>query len=157
MQQCVQCSQWYHFNHLKSPTRPKLWLLSDHFWNFLCSKCSPGGIEKMERLSLSWVQLVQLILYNFIKHQTLQQKYSHHPYINNELSTASKSNNVKGDHIYFRWKEDICRIIDSYWNEVCPDRQRSPTWNNTVASALSTNSKIFLSGTVIFEIGGILL
>ncbi|KXN65582.1 hypothetical protein CONCODRAFT_80732 [Conidiobolus coronatus NRRL 28638] len=105
MQQCQNCLKYFHFNCLKSANRPKLWLLSDRFWQLTCEN-------------------------------------------------SSKSSNVRGDHVYFRWKEDICRIIDLYWSELCPDRVRSPTWNNTVASALSTNSKIFLSGSQIFDIGG---
>lgn len=155
MQQCQNCLKFFHFNCLKSANRPKLWLLSDRFWQLTCENCNTE--EQMIRMNLSWVQLVQLILYNLIKHHNIKDTHPSHPFINSVLISASKSSNVRGDHVYFRWKEDICRIIDLYWGELCPDRVRSPTWNNTVASALSTNSKIFLSGSQIFDIGGIFI
>ncbi|KAG0179249.1 Cysteine-rich protein 2-binding protein [Apophysomyces sp. BC1034] len=50
------------------------------------------------------------------------------------------------DHKYFRWKEDVCALIDDYWEYLAPDKQKSITWHNTVASVLSTHSTIFQSG-----------
>ncbi|KAF9958487.1 hypothetical protein BGZ65_001410 [Modicella reniformis] len=47
---------------------------------------------------------------------------------------------------YFRWKEEICKFIDDYWAYLLPDKEQSPTWNNTVASVLSVQNHIFLSG-----------
>ncbi|KAF9586492.1 Cysteine-rich protein 2-binding protein [Lunasporangiospora selenospora] len=47
---------------------------------------------------------------------------------------------------YFRWKEEICKFIDDYWTYLLPDKDQSPTWNNTVASVLSVQNHIFLSG-----------
>ncbi|KAI8600224.1 hypothetical protein EDD21DRAFT_306851 [Dissophora ornata] len=50
------------------------------------------------------------------------------------------------DQQYFRWKEEICKFIDDYWSYLLPDKEQSPTWNNTVASVLSVQNHIFLSG-----------
>ncbi|KAG0329368.1 Cysteine-rich protein 2-binding protein [Dissophora globulifera] len=50
------------------------------------------------------------------------------------------------DQQYFRWKEEICKFIDDYWAYLLPDKEQSPTWNNTVASVLSVQNHIFLSG-----------
>ncbi|KAI1317142.1 Cysteine-rich protein 2-binding protein [Mortierella claussenii] len=50
---------------------------------------------------------------------------------------------------YFRWKEEICKFIDDYWSYLLPDKEQSPTWNNTVASVLSVQNHIFHSGVEI--------
>ncbi|KAF9113383.1 Cysteine-rich protein 2-binding protein [Mortierella sp. AM989] len=50
------------------------------------------------------------------------------------------------DQQYFRWKEEICKFIDDYWSYLLPDKEQSPTWNNTVASVLSVQNHIFRSG-----------
>ncbi|KAM3578965.1 hypothetical protein VKS41_008504 [Umbelopsis sp. WA50703] len=55
------------------------------------------------------------------------------------------------DHKYFRWKEDLCAFIDDYWEYLHPGKQKSATWHNTIASVLSTNSSIFLSGFEKFQ------
>ncbi|KAF9399209.1 Cysteine-rich protein 2-binding protein, partial [Mortierella sp. AD011] len=50
------------------------------------------------------------------------------------------------DQQYFRWKEEICKFIYDYWSYLLPDKEQSPTWNNTVASVLSVQNHIFRSG-----------
>ncbi|KAG0230256.1 Cysteine-rich protein 2-binding protein [Actinomortierella wolfii] len=50
---------------------------------------------------------------------------------------------------YFRWKEEICKFIDDYWSYLLPEKEQSPTWNNTVASVLSVQNHIFHSGVEI--------
>ncbi|KAG0252599.1 Cysteine-rich protein 2-binding protein [Actinomortierella ambigua] len=78
------------------------------------------GPELFERQALSWVILVHLVLYNLMD-ASPQQKY-------------------------FRWKEEICKFIDDYWSYLLPEKEQSPTWNNTVASVLSVQNHIFHSG-----------
>ncbi|KAJ3055678.1 Cysteine-rich protein 2-binding protein [Rhizophlyctis rosea] len=51
------------------------------------------------------------------------------------------------DKEYMRWKEEICTFIDEYWDYFRPGKTRTPTWQNTIASCLSTNHKCFKSGT----------
>ncbi|KAJ3411944.1 Hsp90 cochaperone shq1 [Chytridiales sp. JEL 0842] len=49
---------------------------------------------------------------------------------------------------FFRWSEDLCAFIDKHWNYLSGGRERTATWQNTVASALSTHSKdVFVSGS----------
>ncbi|KAJ3280373.1 Cysteine-rich protein 2-binding protein [Borealophlyctis nickersoniae] len=48
---------------------------------------------------------------------------------------------------YLRWKEDICDYIDGTWEYFKPGKPRTPTWQNTIASCLSTQNKLFQSGT----------
>ncbi|KAF9209204.1 Cysteine-rich protein 2-binding protein [Haplosporangium sp. Z 27] len=94
-------------------------LKGDEFFKFECSVCTQGP-EFFERAALSWVILVHLVLYNLM---------DAHP-----------------DQQYFRWKEEICKFIDDYWSYLLPDKEQSPTWNNTVASVLSVQNHIFRSG-----------
>ncbi|KAJ3330170.1 Cysteine-rich protein 2-binding protein [Blyttiomyces sp. JEL0837] len=56
--------------------------------------------------------------------------------------------------MFFRWKEDICAFIDRNWEYLTPGKQRTPTWYNTVASALSTHNKVFRSGSDIYNSQG---
>ncbi|KAJ3159740.1 Cysteine-rich protein 2-binding protein [Geranomyces michiganensis] len=49
---------------------------------------------------------------------------------------------------YLRWREDICRFIETHWDYLKPGKPKSATWYNTVASVLSTAAgKTFRSGT----------
>ncbi|KAF7725708.1 Cysteine-rich protein 2-binding protein [Apophysomyces ossiformis] len=78
---------------------------------------------------MSWVTIVHLVIYNLMQRQNFE------------------SSKIKDrDHKYFRWKEDVCSLIDDYWDYLAPDKQKSITWHNTVASVLSTHSTIFQSG-----------
>lgn len=47
---------------------------------------------------------------------------------------------------YFRWKEDICRVIEEHWDELCPARPKSSNWMNSISSILSANHQLFESG-----------
>ncbi|KAG0369359.1 hypothetical protein BC939DRAFT_505177 [Gamsiella multidivaricata] len=114
---CQRCGQLFHSGCVSCLTRPLL--KGDEFFKFECSVCTQGP-EFFERAALSWVILVHLVLYNLMDTHPEQQ--------------------------YFRWKEEICKFIDDYWSYLLPDKEQSPTWNNTVASVLSVQNHIFLSG-----------
>lgn len=47
---------------------------------------------------------------------------------------------------YFRWKEDICRLIEERWDQLCPTKSRTASWMNSVSSVLSANTSAFESG-----------
>ncbi|KAI8969089.1 hypothetical protein BDF20DRAFT_916484 [Mycotypha africana] len=81
---------------------------------------------------MSWVTIVHLTIYNLIK--------------NAQIDNERKPKKDRREHFYFRWKDDVCAFIDDYWEYFTPGKQRSITWNNTIASVLSTHSTIFLSG-----------
>ncbi|KAF9921229.1 Cysteine-rich protein 2-binding protein [Linnemannia zychae] len=114
---CQKCGQLFHSECVSCLTKPLL--KGDEFFKFECSVCTQGP-EFFERAALSWVILVHLVLYNLMDAHPEQQ--------------------------YFRWKEEICKFIFDYWSYLLPDKEQSPTWNNTVASVLSVQNHIFLSG-----------
>ncbi|KAF9192496.1 Cysteine-rich protein 2-binding protein, partial [Haplosporangium sp. Z 11] len=114
---CQKCGQLFHSSCVSCLTKPLL--KGDEFFKFECSVCRQGP-EFFERAALSWVILVHLVLYNLMDSHPEQQ--------------------------YFRWKEEICKFIYEYWSYLLPDKEQSPTWNNTVASVLSVQNHIFLSG-----------
>ncbi|ORZ16651.1 hypothetical protein BCR41DRAFT_352901 [Lobosporangium transversale] len=117
---CQKCGQLFHSGCVSC--LPKPLLKGDEFFKFECSVCTQGP-EFFERAVLSWVILVHLVLYNLMDAHPEQQ--------------------------YFRWKEEICKFIDDYWSYLLPDKEQTPTWNNTVASVLSVQNHIFHSGVEI--------
>ncbi|KAF9167752.1 Cysteine-rich protein 2-binding protein [Actinomortierella ambigua] len=117
MLRCDTCQNLFHSGCVSCLSKPLL--KGDEFFHFQCSVCRKGP-ELFERQALSWVILVHLVLYNLMD-ASPQQKY-------------------------FRWKEEICKFIDDYWSYLLPEKEQSPTWNNTVASVLSVQNHIFHSG-----------
>ncbi|KAG0226024.1 Cysteine-rich protein 2-binding protein [Actinomortierella wolfii] len=120
MLRCDSCQNLFHSGCVSCLSKPLL--KGDEFFNFQCSVCRKGP-ELFERQALSWVILVHLVLYNLM-----------------DASPEQK---------YFRWKEEICKFIDDYWSYLLPEKEQSPTWNNTVASVLSVQNHIFHSGVEI--------
>ncbi|KAF9966959.1 Cysteine-rich protein 2-binding protein [Mortierella alpina] len=114
---CQTCGQLFHSGCVSCLTKPLL--KGDEFFKYECSVCRQGP-EFFERAALSWVILVHLVLYNLME--------------------------ANPDQKYFRWKEEICKFIFEYWSYLLPDKEQSPTWNNTVASVLSVQNHIFHSG-----------
>lgn len=136
-------------------------LFGDTFGTFTCAVCTQGP-ETFQRRNLSWICIVHLVIYNLIK--------------NAQIDDAKKPKKDKREHYYFRWKEDVCAFIDEYWDYLVPEKQSmefalmrlhvikvttnihfcigSLTWNNTIASVLSTHSNIFLSGLEKFHQSG---
>ncbi|KAI8641393.1 hypothetical protein BD408DRAFT_418205 [Parasitella parasitica] len=129
MLQCDKCKQWFHRNCVKCLAKPLLF--GDTFGIFHCSVCNQS-VETFKRKPSSWVTIVHLVLYHLIQ--------------NTLLDNAKKPKRDRRDHLYFRWKEDVCAFIDDYWDYLCPDKQQTSAWHNTVASVLSTHGSIFLSG-----------
>ncbi|CEG80637.1 hypothetical protein RMATCC62417_14940 [Rhizopus microsporus] len=129
MIRCSTCQQLFHGDCVQC--LPKPLLFGDNFGTFTCSICN-GGTESYERKGLSWIIIVHLVIYNLIKKA--------------QIEDSKKPEKDRREHYYFRWKEDVCAFIDDYWDYLLPDKQRSATWNNTIASVLSTHSNIFLSG-----------
>ncbi|KAG1175126.1 hypothetical protein G6F70_004380 [Rhizopus microsporus] len=129
MIRCSTCQQLFHGDCVQC--LPKPLLFGDNFGTFTCSICN-DGTESYERKGLSWIIIVHLVIYNLIKKA--------------QIEDSKKPEKDRREHYYFRWKEDVCAFIDDYWDYLLPDKQRSATWNNTIASVLSTHSNIFLSG-----------
>ncbi|XP_071951986.1 cysteine-rich protein 2-binding protein-like isoform X2 [Antedon mediterranea] len=126
--QCEECKRHFHFECLKSgaPTS----LEGDSFFKLVCCNCAPEGQEDVERLRLTWQQVVILTLYNL----SLQRS---------------------GRRGFFRWKEDVCDFIGKNWNLLFGNRPRSQTWHGTVAGVLSVgNKQWFRSGAAEFGESG---
>ncbi len=96
-------------------------LSGDLFVQYKCAGCSEDGHSKLERLPMNWVSIIHLVLYHL--HQTEPNK-----------------------HGFYRWKEDICRLIEERWNDLCPKRTPSGAWTNSISSILSANPTLFVNG-----------
>ncbi|KAJ2689444.1 hypothetical protein IWW39_001469 [Coemansia spiralis] len=118
MLRCSGCQQLFHWDCvgcLKS--KP---LYGDSFYRFSCSVCNGGGSEEYKRDTLSWVQVIYVVLYHLIK--------------------------TEPEKPYFRWRENICATINDNWEGLMPGKAKTATWHNTVAGCLSTHNSMFRSG-----------
>ncbi|KAJ8039777.1 Cysteine-rich protein 2-binding protein [Holothuria leucospilota] len=118
---CEKCKKNFHIECLKSGNPSPL--DGDNFFRFTCAGCSDSKSEIVTRIKLTWQQVVVLALYNL----------------------GQRKSGRKG---FFRWKEDVCEFISSFWSVLFgQNKNRSQTWHGTVAGVLSSGSKtIFRSG-----------
>ncbi|KAJ1797344.1 hypothetical protein LPJ59_003201 [Coemansia sp. RSA 2399] len=118
MLRCGECNQLFHWDCVNClKTKP---LIGDCFYKFTCKICNGGEDERYERDVVSWVQVIYLVLYHLSK--------------------------AEPDKKYFRWRENICAVINDNWSGLFPGKSKTATWHNTVAGSLSTHSLLFKSG-----------
>ncbi|KAI8923827.1 hypothetical protein BC831DRAFT_513893 [Entophlyctis helioformis] len=127
---CIVCGNGFHQSCIDAL---KAWsykpLLGDDYYQFTCRGCGSGQ-EVIRRLSLSWVDVVHLVLFNLC--QTMQAR---------KVSPEGRK--------FYHWKQDICTFIESNW-DILWLKSRAGTWRNSVASCLSTGIR-FISGTKQFD------
>ncbi|XP_041458829.1 cysteine-rich protein 2-binding protein-like [Lytechinus variegatus] len=123
---CEKCKKSFHLACFKTgnPTT----LEGDIFFKLNCSTCMAPEDETVERMRLTWQQVVMLSLYNL----------------------ALRRSGRRG---FFRWKEDICEFISLHWNLIFGAHKiKTTTWHGTVAGVLSVgNKQLFRSGATEFN------
>ncbi|XP_071494380.1 cysteine-rich protein 2-binding protein-like [Diadema antillarum] len=123
---CEKCKNLFHLACLKTgkPTT----LEGDIFFKVTCSDCNAPEEETVERIRLTWQQVVMLTLYNL----------------------GLRKSGRRG---FFRWKEDICEFISLHWNLIFGAHKiKTNTWHGTVAGVLSVgNKQLFKSGATEFN------
>ncbi|KAJ3092877.1 Exocyst complex component 7 [Quaeritorhiza haematococci] len=108
--------------------------------------------QKFTRVNMSWLQLVHLAMYNILLRpelvpQSNTSSASATPILSSDSQQQQQQESKENSKREFvRWKEQLCSFIDEYWEYFYPAKARTPTWQNTVASCLSTHNKIFKSG-----------
>ncbi|KAM9719366.1 metal-response element-binding transcription factor 2 [Menidia menidia] len=119
MLQCKRCQQWFHEACLHCLQMPMLY--GDRFYVFICSVCNRGP-EYLDRLPLSWKDVVHLSLYN--------------------MSVIHKKK-------YFDSEMDLMVYINDNWELLqlgeLANTPRSERYEN-VLEALNNNNCLFMSG-----------
>jgi len=126
---CNICQEWRPKNQVKATK--DLPLAGDLCYKYQCAFCTDGH-ETFEFLARSWMDIVQIVIYNLR--------------LRREEELLAEGKKPEADKMFFRFKEDICYFIDKNWNRICFGKSRTPTWNNTIGSSLSSHPELFVSG-----------
>jgi ribosomal protein S18 acetylase RimI-like enzyme len=151
--QCRSCRQDIPASLISSDLRRDLidsGVQGDRFFDIYCGRCAQGNVKRLTsssghkrdklrsaqdpetgvliaRTPLSWRQAVQLALYH--------------------LHLTAPSDNVRQGVKFFRWKEDICAVLEKHWPFLLFDK--SPInnhWQSSVSSVLSSYPETFIRG-----------
>ncbi|PRP80801.1 metal-response element-binding transcription factor 2-like, partial [Planoprotostelium fungivorum] len=132
MYKCSGCKQLFHIECLHAkPHHPTL--PGDSSYEFKCGLCNNNnGNEHFLQTTKGWLDIVRVALYNLVQ---------------NEKRKGSAKR-------FFQHREELCRFMEKNWANLCADKTRTKTWENTVMSTMSTRLQYFQSGAEIFHAAG---
>lgn len=92
-------------------------LIGDTFYIYSCPSCSTS--EAFERLPMSWY--THMNSEHFVFNNLFISRFCH-VIRSNLIQLVLYHLWMKGDkkHRYFRWKEDICALIEDKWDDLIP-------------------------------------
>jgi hypothetical protein len=124
---CAMCRQWYHAPCLVSPLGDRAPLPGDLRYAFVCARCNEGA-ERFEAFAKGWAEAVQIAMFNL----TLAMRRA-------DAAAGRPEKEFYG----FHGGKDICEYMDTHWTSLLTGRERTKTWNNTVAGTLSSTKHLF--------------
>uniref|UniRef100_UPI00358E9ADE metal-response element-binding transcription factor 2-like isoform X1 n=2 Tax=Myxine glutinosa TaxID=7769 RepID=UPI00358E9ADE len=119
MLQCRGCRQWFHEACIQCLERPMLF--GDRFYDFECAVCTHGP-ERVERISMRWVDVAHLSVYNL----TILQKKK-----------------------YFDFEREIMTFVNDKWESLLPGKiANTPRQDRShhILYALTSNKTKFVCG-----------
>ncbi|RKP10647.1 hypothetical protein THASP1DRAFT_27573 [Thamnocephalis sphaerospora] len=115
---CVRCGLCFHIDCIPSASRYwKAILPGDNFFHLICTDCGDGQ-ETFQRQQLDWLEVTHLALFTL----------SH-------MSPWKERDPQEDGRVYFAWRQDICALIESRWEQFWL-REQHATWRDDVAAAL---------------------
>ncbi|XP_019869949.1 cysteine-rich protein 2-binding protein isoform X2 [Aethina tumida] len=127
---CSVCNKHIHVKCLKRGSTPG-GLYGDLFFSLICQECSSNNTETFCRNKMSWLQVINLVLYH--------------------LQNKSPGLARKG---FFHWRNHVATFVDKNWEILfSSDVKKKKKWTGTIAGTLSHFSSfgIFLSGSLVFN------
>ncbi|ORX84242.1 hypothetical protein BCR32DRAFT_266456 [Anaeromyces robustus] len=134
--QCMECKNWFHEHCLKNksliPKKSVLPFITNY--RFVCALCNRE--ESFSRVTSSWKDAINTAFANL----TVQRMKKEGKIDSNGEGNPSIPNNY-----WFDKKNGICPFLDKYWEKLCTNRARTPTWWATVGSSMYSSKDQYLA------------